>query len=287
MIAAPSRPAHYRDCFPADAPLRTRQHVRRWNQCGGSPSRHPTGATPRVCWIRGRRLLPFLSAASELSDLPNPAKARAAIEAAGFVVSLEIRHSGVTELADVVFPVAPVAEKPGTFLDWEGRERVFDTALRTTGVMPDQRVLHAIAAEMGIDLGLPDADSARSEIHRLGAWSGSRAHLASGPVRHHAHTGTGRGSVVELANVARQRPIARRRAQPGGYGTAPTRPVCLPRPLPRSAPTTAITLRCRLNPVPSHYRWRSPNSRLEQSGSRSIHRVARSTKRSALPRVPW
>ena len=122
----------------------------------------------------GQTTAALLVGGVELSDLPNPARARAAIEAAGFVVSLEIRHSGVTELADVVFPVAPVAEKPGTFLDWEGRERVFDTALRTTGVMPDQRVLHAIAAEMGIDLGLPDADSARSEIHRLGAWSGSR-----------------------------------------------------------------------------------------------------------------
>ncbi|MCZ4612957.1 NADH-quinone oxidoreductase subunit G [Rhodococcus qingshengii] len=122
----------------------------------------------------GQTTAALLVGGVELSDLPNPAKSRAAIEAAGFVVSLEIRHSGVTELADVVFPVAPVAEKPGTFLDWEGRERVFDTALRTTGVMPDQRVLHAIAAEMGIDLGLPDADSARSEIHRLGAWSGSR-----------------------------------------------------------------------------------------------------------------
>ncbi|MBP1050039.1 NADH-quinone oxidoreductase subunit G [Rhodococcus qingshengii] len=122
----------------------------------------------------GQTTAALLVGGVELSDLPNPAKARAAIEAAGFVVSLEIRHSGVTELADVVFPVAPVAEKPGTFLDWEGRERVFDTALRTTGVMPDQRVLHAIAAEMGIDLGLPDADSAHSEIHRLGAWSGSR-----------------------------------------------------------------------------------------------------------------
>lgn len=122
----------------------------------------------------GQTTAALLVGGVELSDLPNPAKARAAIEAAGFVVSLEIRHSGVTELADVVFPVAPVAEKPGTFLDWEGRERVFDTALRTTGVMPDQRVLHAIAAEMGIDLGLPDADSARSEVHRLGDWSGSR-----------------------------------------------------------------------------------------------------------------
>jgi NADH-quinone oxidoreductase subunit G len=122
----------------------------------------------------GQTTAALLVGGVELSDLPNPAKARAAIEAAGFVVSLEIRHSGVTELADVVFPVAPVAEKPGTVLDWEGRERVFDTALRTTGVMPDQRVLNAVAAEMGSDLGLPDADSARSEIHRLGARSGSR-----------------------------------------------------------------------------------------------------------------
>ncbi|MCD2108582.1 NADH-quinone oxidoreductase subunit G [Rhodococcus erythropolis] len=122
----------------------------------------------------GRSTAALLVGGVELSDLPNPAKAQAAIEAAGFVVSLEIRHSEITELADVVFPVAPVAEKPGTFLDWEGRERGFDTALRTTGVMPDQRVLHAIAAEMGIDLGLPDAASARAEIHRLGVWSGLR-----------------------------------------------------------------------------------------------------------------
>ncbi len=67
----------------------------------------------------GQTTAALLVGGVELSDLPNPAKARAAIEAAGFVVSLEIRHSGVTELADVVFPVAPVAEKPGTFLDWE------------------------------------------------------------------------------------------------------------------------------------------------------------------------
>ena len=34
--------------------------------------------------------------------------------------------SAVTERADVVLPVAPVVEKAGTFLDWEGRERPFD-----------------------------------------------------------------------------------------------------------------------------------------------------------------
>ncbi|TSD46878.1 NADH-quinone oxidoreductase subunit G [Rhodococcus sp. KBS0724] len=117
----------------------------------------------------------------DLADMPDTDAARTAVQSAGFVVSLEIRHSSVTELADVVFPVSPVAEKPGTFLNWEGRERPFETALRTTGVMPDQRVLQAIAAEMGIDLGLPDADAARAEIRALGTWSGKRVPAPHSP----------------------------------------------------------------------------------------------------------
>ncbi|MFE4502135.1 NADH-quinone oxidoreductase subunit G [Rhodococcus sp. NPDC056743] len=117
----------------------------------------------------------------DLADMPDPDAARSAVHSAGFVVSLEIRHSSVTELADVVFPVSPVAEKPGTFVNWESRERPFETALRTTGVMPDQRVLQAIAAEMGIDLGLPDADAARAEIRALGTWSGKRVPAPHSP----------------------------------------------------------------------------------------------------------
>ena len=122
----------------------------------------------------GSSLGALLIGGVDLADMPDPDAAKTAVEAAGFVVSLEIRHSSVTELADVIFPVAPVAEKPGIFVDWEGRERPFDTALRTTGVMPDQRVLHAIAAEMGLDLRLPDAAAARAEIGKLGKWSGGR-----------------------------------------------------------------------------------------------------------------
>lgn len=116
----------------------------------------------------------------ELDDLPDPQAALTAVEAAGFVVSLELRHSAITDRADVVFPVAPVTEKPGTFLDWEGRTREFDTALRDTGAMPDQRVLHAIAGEMGMSLGLADAASARRELAELGAWDGD----FSAPPRH-------------------------------------------------------------------------------------------------------
>jgi NADH-quinone oxidoreductase subunit G len=59
----------------------------------------------------------------DLDDLPDPELARRALGRVGFVVSLEIRQSSVTDLADVVLPVAPVQEKQGTFLDWEGRAR--------------------------------------------------------------------------------------------------------------------------------------------------------------------
>ena len=57
----------------------------------------------------------------------------AALDKAGFVVSLELRASAVTERADVVLPVAPAVEKSGSFLNWEGRRREFGTTLEGTG----------------------------------------------------------------------------------------------------------------------------------------------------------
>jgi NADH-quinone oxidoreductase subunit G len=109
------------------------------------------------------------------ADLPDPTAALAAIDAAEFVVSLELRASDVTERADVVLPVAPVVEKSGTFVDWEGRERPFAEVLRGTNAMPDVRVLHVLAAAMGVDLALPDVAAARAEIAELGEWDGDRA----------------------------------------------------------------------------------------------------------------
>ncbi|WP_280197675.1 NADH-quinone oxidoreductase subunit G [Nocardia cyriacigeorgica] len=117
----------------------------------------------------------------ELADLPDPAAALAAVRAAPFVVSLELRRSEITDCADVVFPVASAMEKAGTFLTWEGRPRAFAAALgestvrRTAAPLSDQRVLHTLAAEMGTPLGLPDATAARAELAGLGAWNGSPA----------------------------------------------------------------------------------------------------------------
>jgi NADH-quinone oxidoreductase subunit G len=115
-------------------------------------------------------------------DLPDPAAALHAIENTGFVVSLEMRVSAVTDRADVVFPVAAVAEKPGTFLNWEGRPGSFGPALSVPTVRTDLHVLAAIADEMDVHLGLPDLTAARRELAALVARPESAA-LAAKPAR--------------------------------------------------------------------------------------------------------
>ncbi|MEU8953851.1 NADH-quinone oxidoreductase subunit G [Streptomyces sp. NPDC048518] len=122
----------------------------------------------------------LLVAGVELADLPDPTRARAALDEVGFLVSLELRPSEVTERADVVLPVAAVAEKPGTFLNWEGRVRMFDAALKpdqmTRRLAPtDARVLHMLADAGDIHLGLPDLVTLRREVERLGGWDGPYA----------------------------------------------------------------------------------------------------------------
>jgi NADH-quinone oxidoreductase subunit G len=108
----------------------------------------------------------------ELADLPNSAVAEAALAAADFVVSLELRRTAVTEFADVVFPVAAAAEKAGRFVTWEGRRRPFDLTLTNTGQLADGRVLNALAEELDTVLGLPSQLVARTELDGLLASAG-------------------------------------------------------------------------------------------------------------------
>ncbi|MBO1334911.1 NADH-quinone oxidoreductase subunit G [Streptomyces sp. VRA16 Mangrove soil] len=122
----------------------------------------------------------LLVAGVEVADLPSPARAREALHEIRFLVSLEQRPSEITEHADVVLPVAAVAEKAGTFLNWEGRARMFEAALKpdqmTRRVAPtDARVLQMLADAMDVHLGLPDLRTVRGELDRLGNWDGPHA----------------------------------------------------------------------------------------------------------------
>jgi NADH-quinone oxidoreductase subunit G len=114
-------------------------------------------------------------------DLSDPALALTALEEAPFVVSLEIRESAVTDRADVVFPVVPTVEKAGMFLDWEGRLRPFDETLESKGGQPDHRVLHTLAAELGVDLATATVRAIDAEIAAIGHWTGQRPDAPSSP----------------------------------------------------------------------------------------------------------
>ncbi len=126
-----------------------------------------------------RSVAALLVAGVEAADLIDPAAFLAAVESAPFVVSLEQRHSAVTELADVVFPVSTVNEKAGTFLDWEGRPREFARVFRDALPLSDARVLAMIADELGARFGGGDVASLRAELAAFGRWDGERAEAPS------------------------------------------------------------------------------------------------------------
>jgi NADH-quinone oxidoreductase subunit G len=106
-------------------------------------------------------------------DLADPAAAVAGLREVGFLVSLEMHTSAVTELADVVLPVAPDAQRAGSYLDWEGRRREFGPALDASGVLPDCRVLDTLAVEMDVDLFTQTPAAAAGELSRLGGHVGA------------------------------------------------------------------------------------------------------------------
>lgn len=92
-----------------------------------------------------------------------------------FVVSLELAPSAVTDLADVVLPVAAVTEKSGSYLNWEGRPRAFDAAVTESLNRSDLRILSALADVMGESIMLGTITQAAREIASLGKWDGARA----------------------------------------------------------------------------------------------------------------
>ncbi len=119
-------------------------------------------------------------------DTADPVATLAALDAASFVVSLELRETEVTRRADVVLPVAPVTDKAGTFVTWEGRPRPFEAVFSNPGSLPDLRVLSGISDELaalgrGRPLGFRTVPEARAEMEAMGPWDGARPVLAPAP----------------------------------------------------------------------------------------------------------
>ena len=127
------------------------------------------------------------------ADLALPQAADALAKA--FVVSLEVRASAVTAVADVVLPVAAAAEKSGSFVNWEGRIRPFEAAL-STNAMSDHRVLDMLASELGFFMETRTQEQINDQFEALGPWTGARAVASSAAAGSGAAYGSGDGDVV-------------------------------------------------------------------------------------------
>jgi NADH-quinone oxidoreductase subunit G len=114
----------------------------------------------------------------DLRDMYDSKDAIAALKKS-FVVSLEIAPSSVTEVADVVLPVAAITEKSGSFLNWEGRPRAFDSAVAESLNRSDVRILSALADAMGTSIMLGTVSATAREIAQLGKWDGARVPFTS------------------------------------------------------------------------------------------------------------
>ena len=164
-----------RPCCPAaarstDAAARA-ELEQAWGLAAGRAAGRARAGTPTPSWTRrpAGRLAALVVGGVDPHDLADPAAALAALRRVGFLVSLELQHSAVTELADVVLPVAPDAQSAGSYLNWEGRLRAFGPALDASGVLPDCRVLDTLAVEMDVDIFTQTPAAAAGELARLGA----------------------------------------------------------------------------------------------------------------------
>jgi NADH-quinone oxidoreductase subunit G len=154
-----------------------RAHVAQaWNVESDSLPSGGLARTEFVTAIASGTFTAVLTAGIDPGDLPNGNELIAGIESADFVVALENHHSEITQRASVVFPVAVVTEKSGSFMNWEGRSKQFSAAFREALTLSDAGVLSMLASAMGAQLS-GDTRELGKELTALGSWTGSRTQV--------------------------------------------------------------------------------------------------------------
>ena len=284
--AARSRPVRCRTCCPAVGWCPTRPRSRaRARLALRAIARHAGRDTTGILIRRASgELSALLVGGVDPGDLPDPALAEAALDAAGFVVSLELRHSAVTERADVVLPVAPAVEKAGTFVDWEGRARPFDdgaSGTRRARAMPASCTRSAERARAS-SWALPRVERGPRQWAAFGgATTIARPPDPRSRPQAAAEPGCRRGGAGDLALAARRRVAAGRRAAPGRHRQAP-RCTCRRPPPPASVPLRASWSRSSTGRGSDHAAARaSPTCPTAWSGCRPVTGLARPLATSA------
>ncbi|HEU4321365.1 MAG TPA: NADH-quinone oxidoreductase subunit NuoG [Acidimicrobiia bacterium] len=107
----------------------------------------------------------LLVGADPLADMPDPRPARAGLEAAEYVISLDLFINESNADVDVILPAAGFAEKEGTVTNIEGRVQKLNRVRPAPGsARPDWAILDDLASQMGYSLGLASAETIAKEI---------------------------------------------------------------------------------------------------------------------------
>jgi len=107
----------------------------------------------------------FLVGADPVRDMPDPRVAVEGLEAAEFVVAIDLFHNDSNQYADVILPAAGFAEKEGTITNLEGRVQKVNRMRPSPGsARPDWSILDDIASGMDRPLGLASAETIAKEL---------------------------------------------------------------------------------------------------------------------------
>ncbi|MCZ2811511.1 NADH-quinone oxidoreductase subunit G [Modestobacter sp. VKM Ac-2979] len=263
--------------------------AQRWGaDVPATPGRDLTGILTAA---RDGALSGLLVGGVDPADLPDPVLAERALQAARFVVSLELFPTAVTAHADVVLPVAAAPEKAGSYLDWEGRVRPFDATLHGTGQLTDGRVLQGLAEHLGVDLRVGSVTEVRAQLTALGgaaqAPAGTGADVAPAPLPELADDEAVLASwrqLVDVGTLQREEPALAGTARPPvarlGKDAARRLGLADGDPLTVTGPAGAVTLPVQLVEMPDGVVWlpmRSPGSEVRAqlgAGPGSVVRLA-------------
>ena len=109
-----------------------------------------------------------LLGADPLSDFPDTALAKAALERVPFVVAVDTFLHESVRLADVVLPAATFAERPGTTTNIEGRITKLGQKITAPEVAyPDWMIAVELAYRLGENLGFLSLEEIGEELARL------------------------------------------------------------------------------------------------------------------------
>jgi predicted molibdopterin-dependent oxidoreductase YjgC len=101
-------------------------------------------------------------------DIPNPRQAVLALDAAEYVVSIDLFLNDSNREADVVLPAAGFAEKEGTVTNLEGRVQKVNVIAPVPGqARPDWAILDDLSDRAGRSIGLASAESIAKEISEV------------------------------------------------------------------------------------------------------------------------